>query len=68
MHGSVLHAMLWAAALAGYLRRKEAMKSGQYQSAACIARNIIPRVSPPCYCVQYDRSKTFMASNLNWTP
>ena len=37
-------------------------------SAACIARNVIPRVSPPVCCVQYAPSNSDIASNIDCTP
>jgi hypothetical protein len=42
--------------------------SAAIASAACIARKVIPRVSPSVYCVQESLSITYIASIMYCTP
>jgi hypothetical protein len=63
-YGSVLHAIWWGGGNAALYTSRKA----QSASDACIARNVIPRVRPPIYCVQYAGTNRDIASNVDWAP
>ncbi len=53
MYGSGLHAMSWCGMAQAESPRLQRSRACEIGSAACIGRNVIPRVRPPVCCVQY---------------